>query len=128
MKSVLKKAASWLQGIKEPTSEDSPLFVLSFGELVIGYLCREKGKWVFEYSKEFKQQDDVKPIVNFPSPDRVYRSEYLWPFFTLRIPSLDQPSVKRLLGDHRKEPPGEVEMLKTFGRRTAANPFELQVR
>jgi hypothetical protein len=55
-----------------------------------------------------------------------YISEDLWPFFALRIPSGAQNAVQEFLREQHLENADEVTMLKKFGRRSVANPFELQ--
>ena len=90
--------------------------------LHVGTLSREKGLWRFQYSDAFKRQDAVAPITDFPNRSRVYESAKLWPFFAIRIPSINQPQVRAFL---RNNDASEEMLLNRFGRVSAANPFVL---
>lgn len=92
---------------------------------VIGTLVADKGEWTFSYSDEFRAQNIIKPIVDFPDVTRMYRGRTLWPFFALRIPSLEQPAVRDFIRNHPNKKPDEGILLKEFGERTIANPFRL---
>ena len=101
------------------------VFKLSLGRLEIGTLRAESGEWVFKYSEQFSKQSEIKPIIDFPATDREYRSQILWPFFVLRIPSPHQPAVREFI---EKQPGGkadERQLLREFGERSIANPFRL---
>lgn len=100
-------------------------FSVVLGQMEVGKLSRENGEWVFRYSDAFRRQDTVKPIVNFPNVERDYRSRQLWPFFLLRIPSVEQPSVKRFARKHGLSELTEAMLLRHFGRHSVANPFTL---
>ena len=52
-------------------------------------------------------------------------SDVLWPFFVIRIPSLGQPAVQRVIREENLDPSNEVQLLKRFGKTTIANPFTL---
>src|SRR5262245_48021485 len=54
-----------------------------------------------------------------------YRSTELWPFFLLRIPSLKQPAVQEFLRSANVQSPTAAILLRQFGKRSIANPFEL---
>ena len=101
-------------------SDDDATFNVNLGKLLIGTLMYTDGLWHFSYSDEFKNQNRIAPIVNFPSKDKEYVSRELWPFFTSRIPSNAQLQIE-------KEAPTEdlVSLLMKFGRKTVANPYEL---
>jgi HipA-like protein len=101
------------------------VFKLTLGDLEIGTLRSENGAWVFTYSDEFRDQVEIKPIVNFPAIDREYRSRMLWPFFALRIPSPEQPIVQEFLQNQPHGTADEGILLKEFGTRSIANPFRL---
>ena len=100
-------------------------FFLKHGELLIGTLTYENGLWKFYYSEDFKKRPDLRPIIQFPNKDRIYESDELWPFFGMRIPSLKQPSVSKIVADEHIEVADHVRLLKRFGRRTVSNPYEL---
>ena len=102
-----------------------PAFKLTLSSLLVGVLRRENGEWVFTYSDEFRRQNTVKPIVDFPATDREYRSRSLWPFFALRIPSLTQAEVREFIERMPADKVDECILLKEFGTRSIANPFRL---
>jgi HipA-like protein len=101
-------------------------FQLCYGTLNIGTLQLADGIWTFSYSQEFKDQDTIKPITEFPNPNKTYQSEALFPFFVHRIPSLSQPKVQDTIR-HEKIEPNEVALLKRFGEFSISNPFRLFV-
>lgn len=106
--------------------DESVTFLLMFNDIEVGKLNSEKGKWFFQYSDEFKSKsNEYKPIVGFKDIDKVYSSEYLWPFFRLRIPGLKQPLVKEIIKRERLDTHNEAELLKRFGQKTIANPYSL---
>ena len=100
-------------------------FHLMHGKLLIGSLTYENGFWIFAYSDDFKKRPDLRTIIQFPDRDKVYRSDELWPFFGMRIPSLKQPAVEKLVADEHIDPSDRAALLKRFGRRTISNPYEL---
>ena len=100
-------------------------FRLLHGKHLIGALTYDDGIWIFRYSEEFKQRQDLRPIIQFPDKGRVYESDELWPFFGMRIPSLKQPGVEKVVESEHIDPTDRVELLKRFGRRTISNPYEL---
>jgi len=102
------------------------VFKLLFSGLEIGTLQLEEGVWKFQYSMDFKAQDHIKPLLNFPSVDKIYTSEELYPFFVERIPGLGQPKVQEIIGKEHIDGHNEAALLKRFGRLTIANPFELK--
>lgn len=112
------------------------VFHLSYGpdKLDVGRLVFNDGEWTFEYTDDFRRQSEVKPMIGFSDVNRVYVSDELWPFFTLRIPSLQQPAAKKAVqeaverGEIQKEhATDDVELLGFFGKRSVANSFELEV-
>ena len=100
-------------------------FKLTLDELLVGFLKFEKGKWVFEYSNDFKESVGIKPLTNFPDVDKTYVSENLWPFFSARIPSLSRSRVKQAAEKQGIEENDLIGLLDRFGRKTITNPFEL---
>ena len=120
-----QKLYDWLSGVKPLPVDEKIEFKVLLGSLVIGTLCADKGQWVFTYSDEFRKQSEIKPIVDFPVPDREYRSRTLWPFFALRIPSPKQPEVREFIERLPEDKVDEGILLKEFGTRSIANPFRL---
>lgn len=101
-------------------TDDEAVFNVNLDKLIIGTLTCSGGTWTFSYSDDFKMQNTISPLVNFPSKDKEYTTRELWPFFASRIPSIAQRQVGNTVA---KEDP--VSLLKQFGRRTVANPYEL---
>lgn len=101
-------------------TEDDATFNVNLGKLLVGTLLYSAGVWYFSYSNEFKLQNRILPLANFPSKDKEYSTRDLWPFFASRIPSNAQLQIEK---DKPKE--DVVTLLRRFGRRTVANPYEL---
>lgn len=129
----------WIETIKRKLSgsdeQDAELlasnnhvsFILSYENLEIGHLTSSNGKWKFEYTHSFKEQNLLAPLVNFPNKDKVYEQETLWPFFASRIPGIAQPRVQQLLKERNIDEKNTVDLLKLFGKNTISNPFQLIV-
>ncbi len=100
-------------------------FQLRLGQLLVGVLAVEDGRWTFQYTDEFRQQQEFTPLPIFPDLDTVYRSDELWQFFRMRVPSLKQPSIREIVRREGLDSHDEVQLLKRFGRRTISNPFVL---
>jgi HipA-like protein len=100
--------------------DDDAMFNVNLGKLLVGTLLYSDGVWYFRYSDEFKIQNRILPLANFPSKDKEYSTRELWPFFASRIPSNAQLQIDK---DKPKE--DIVTLLRRFGRRTIANPYEL---
>lgn len=91
---------------------------------IVGYLSCKDGAWVFQYSTEFKNQDEYPPIKEFPDVNKIYKSEVLWPFFRIRIPGLKQPKIKQIIKEENLKT-DEFDLLKRFGKRSISNPYIL---
>lgn len=102
-------------------------FELKYKDLLIGTLELKKGIWIFKYTEKFAEQDSMKPLIDFPNVDKVYKSKALYPFFVIRIPSIKQPKVKSIIAKEKIDETNEVALLKRFGRLSISNPFLLQV-
>ena len=127
IKRLMDKAKEWLgfaDSVKAPT-EAHAKFLLTYDDLLVGTLTVEDGVWKFEYSDKFRAEDELRPIVEFPDVDKIYVNEDLWQFFASRIPSTEQPEVEEILKREHVKEDDAVGLLKLFGRRTIANPFEL---
>lgn len=129
---MLRKVKSWFS--KDPDEVTMPLtkdkdakFLLLVDNIKVGYLCSRDGDWYFEYSEDFKKHLDYNLITGFPELNKVYKSDELWPFFRIRIPGLKQPVVQEILKKEKIDKDDEVELLKRFGKKTIANPYELVV-
>ncbi len=123
----IKKFIEWLgfsRHIHAP-ADAKETFLLKYNDLLIGTLTVRDGKWVFEYSDQFRHNQVLRPIVEFPDVNKSYESEELWQFFASRIPSTEQSEVEEILRQENIEEDDAVSLLKRFGRRTIANPYEL---
>lgn len=125
LKLLLNLGLDWFPGIKKPAKAQDAVFHLKLGKLPVGTLRLENEEWVFAYAPEFRAQTDIKPIVGFPALEREYRSEELWPFFALRIPSIQQPVVQQFMQEQSDV--DQVKLLERFGQRSVANPFLLNL-
>jgi HipA-like protein len=128
MKLLKKLINLWQQEdmpILETPLHETNRFMLNYKKLPIGTLEINEGIWQFNYSEDFKNQHEILPLIDFPSTDRVYKSNILWPFFLSRIPSTNSPAVGEIVKKKKLNANNPVEMLSEFGRRTITNPFEL---
>ena len=129
--SIVAKIKTWLskgeqKPVLQPSGDDSGTFFLMVDGIKMGILTYAEGIWEFRYAEEFiAYTDKYHSIVGFPSLDRTYRSETLWPFFQIRIPGLKQPLVQELLKKESISPDNQFALLKRFGRKSIANPYEL---
>jgi len=127
IKRVRQFFADWTENVRTDVAatDEGVAFCLSVGDLEVGRLQFENDQWLFNYSAAFRQQTKIKPIVDFPDKEKEYRSPELWPFFLLRVPSLKQPAVQEFLRSRNIESTDAATLLKEFGQRSIANPFEL---
>ena len=127
IKKLMDRAKEWLgfaRSVKAPP-EAHAKFLLTYDNLLVGTLTVGDGLWRFEYSDKFKAEDELRPIVEFPDLNEIYVNEELWQFFASRIPSTEQPEVEEILKREHVKEDDAVGLLKLFGKRTIANPFEL---
>ncbi len=117
----------WRKAVEPPAPEAEAVFLLTYGDLLIGTLSAKQGLWHFEYSEEFRTQNDLRPILEMPNVNEVYQSPNLWQFFAMRIPSLEQPEIEEILEREHIEELDSIRLLERFGKRTIANPFELKL-
>jgi HipA-like protein len=128
IKKFYELAKDWLkagQSVQAPTDERAR-FLLTYNDLLVGTLTAEKGKWLFEYSEEFKKNEELRPIVEFADVNKVYVNQELWQFFASRIPSFEQSEIEAIIKRENIDDNDVVSLLKRFGRRTINNPFELK--
>jgi HipA-like protein len=127
---VIKKILNKIWGVEgqediKNSVDKKAEFQLIYSSQPIGYLTWSEGVWHFRYSNEFKLQQEIQPLIDFPNKDEKYESQFLWPFFSYRIPGLNQPAVKHIIKRDHVET-NEVELLKKFRRNSIYNPFLLQ--
>lgn len=123
MYNKISKKFSWFINSKgkNNTTEDKPVdFILKFDKLEIGILSFTDNTWFFSYSEDFKSQKEILPLVNFPTVNKEYMSDELWPFFVSRIPSKAQLQLPK-----DTENQAITTLLKIYGRKTIANPYQL---
>jgi HipA-like protein len=114
------------QHLVVPPSEKA-IFVLVYKDIVIGQLFIENTEWKFAYSDQFKEQNELTTLIDFPNIDKEYTSSELWPFFAHRIPGLGQPQIQEIIRRENIDETNEVHLLKRFGHRSISNPFELNL-
>jgi HipA-like protein len=101
------------------------IFNLYFGDQLIGILTYDNSIWTFRYSDEYIANQNLKPIIDFPDPEKTYHSEQLWPFFATRIPTLNQPFQLKKVRKAKIKANDSVGLLRLFGNETITNPFKL---
>ncbi len=121
---MLKKIVKmlWFDGEDKDFSlkEDVDVsFNLTFRNLLVGTLSFYDELWHFSYSEDFKSQNKILPLVNFPNVNKDYRSSQLWSFFASRIPSRAQRQMEN-------EKDNDIcVLLKEYGKSVVANPYIL---
>jgi len=125
---VIKKYLWKVEGMdfSDNISSKPAKFMLSYNAKVIGVLTWDNSEWIFAYSDEFKQDPFIKPILDFPDINKIYKNKELWPFFATRIPSLNQPFHLKKLKKANIENNNTANLLKLFGKKTITNPFHLK--
>jgi HipA-like protein len=101
------------------------VFHILYGSIEVGTLELLDGVWKFRYSEQFRKDNHLRAITEFPDSSREYVSSELWPFFAMRIPSLKQAEIRAIVEREHIDEHDEATLLRRFGRRTVANPFEL---
>lgn len=125
MRSLFQRMmGDWLPKEAAP-AQQKPSFILKLGDLEVATLTRELDQWVFKYTQAFQVQQKIGPIIGFPDKFKAYRSPDLWPFFQIRVPSLEQTDVQNYLRQHNLVQIDQSTLLERFGRRSISNPFEL---
>lgn len=125
MRSIIQRVmGSWLPKEAAPV-QLKPSFLLKLGEMEVATLTFDGEAWVFQYTQAFQFQHKIRPIIGFPDKFKAYRSPDLWPFFQIRVPSLEQTDVKNYLRQHNLDKVDQSTLLERFGRRSISNPFEL---
>ena len=105
--------------------QENAEFKLLYKNLVIGVLRAAHGEWTFAYSDAFRKQPELKTLVEFPDLGKEYTSKHLWPSFVMRLPSLKQAEIQDVIKREGIDASDEVQLLRRFGHKTIANPFEL---
>ena len=113
------------EDIYSPSNQTAD-FILLYKDLPIGNLSVKDGVWKFSYTEQFRQQSELSPLIDFPDTNEDYLSNQLWPFFSYRIPGLNQPKVQEIMRTEHIQNT-EVELLKKFGKTSIYNPFLLKI-
>ncbi len=101
-------------------------FGVWYGNLKVGVLEESKNGWKFCYSHDFLAQDRVRVIADFPKKQKSYEMKDLWPFFASRIPSLEQPKVRRQIQRENIDADDKGALLERFGKYSIANAYTLK--
>jgi HipA-like protein len=128
MLSSFKRFVHGLWGVDDApaaTHAQEAAFRLMLGQVHVGVLTFSDGLWRFEYSAEFREHSELRPLVSFPDKDVVYTCDELWPFFAMRVPSLKQPAIQEQIAREHIDRADRVALLRRFGGRTIANPYRL---
>lgn len=129
---MLDKVLRYLRGVSSGRGAEAvdcssaAEFVLVLGQLPMLVLSRNANGWTMRYTDEFKKQTQIAPLVPFPELNKVYRSTELWPFFSVRVPSIARPEVERTVREEHLDYNDVAAMLRRFGRKSIADPFELR--
>ena len=128
IRKMMDKAKEWLGFTLAVTAPDTAQakFHLSYQGLLVGTLSVEQGVWKFTYSDEFRRSEILRPLVEFPDVNRTYENRELWQFFASRIPSPERQEVEAILRRENIAEDDAVSLLRRFGQRTIANPFQLE--
>lgn len=122
---------SWGLAMPAPQKRTRPvrqlrLLVPVRGENVpVGTLSEDGDDFVFRYSQEFIDREDLPAIPAFPSKTEEYRSRALWPFFAVRLPPTARPDVERVIRERAIDSNDEFRLLEELGRRTVSSPYVL---
>ena len=132
MLSSVKKIFNRKKAVEMPLSlehqETSHLFSLKYQDLEMGVLKFINNQWSFEYTLAFKNQSEIKTLIDFPDLNKTYNSTVLWPFFSNRIPSFKQPKIIEYISKHPIESQDTAKLLEIFGEYSVNNPFRLQLK
>ena len=129
---MLDKVLRYLRGVSSGRGTEAidrstdAEFVLALGRLPMLILSHNSDGWTMRYTDAFKKQSRIAPLVPFPDVNKVYRSPELWPFFSVRIPSIARPEVERMVREEHLDYDDAAAMLRRFGRKSVADPYELR--
>jgi len=133
LKNIIRQMRAWMGKTPNHSAENSSFspphprveFILTYEDFPLGTLSLTNSIWQWKYSDQFRAQTDIVPLIEFPDVNATYRTEELWPFFATRAPSLKRPDILQIIEREHIDQADEVALLKRFGKRTIANPFEL---
>lgn len=130
IKNILSKLTPWANDsdfqIEENKNRDYGKFELLFNKRIIGTLEYLNSKWVYTYSDEFKKEQFVLPLIDFPDVNKAYEFTELMPFFASRIPNLNQPFHDKKIRKYNANKKDVISLLMIFGHKSINNPFDLR--
>ncbi|MCY4345621.1 MAG: hypothetical protein OXC17_02355 [Aestuariivita sp.] len=89
---------------------------------LVGYLMYEDPEYIFQYERNY----DGALMFAFPDRTKEYKSTHLWPFFTIRIPPLDRPDIKKIMREKSLNKDHILKLLGTLGKTSISNSYELE--
>ena len=93
------------------------------GDRIVGTPYKAGDEFVFEYDASFVATPGATPISAFPDIHRTYRSERLWPFFSIRIPRIEREEVREAM-ERRDIPSDDVfRLLGELSSKAVASPY-----
>lgn len=80
---------------------------------------------VFYYDDSYKM-DTAKPVLfDFSDKELINVRPVLWSLFLIRIPSIKQPKIQKIVAKKGINPSNLIEMLDIFGEKSFKNPYLL---
>ena len=127
--SLVGKAREWGTSLFQAPSERAAYTKLevyrstSDEPVLVGRLTSEAGVYIFSYDERYTGS----PVPAFPDKGREYRSEFLWPFFAIRIPPLEREDVRQEMERKKLDEKDVFGILGTLGRISISNSYELRL-
>lgn len=94
--------------------------------ILVGTVRIEDDEYVFEYDEDYRKLEDAVPISAFPDMHKAYRSERLWPFFTVRMPPADRRDVRLLLEREKISTDNQLRLLGFLSSHAVVSPYEFE--
>ena len=134
MKNKVNKLFAWLSPwsngdmkLSKTKGKREAEFLLFYKGRTIGTLEYKNDYWYFAYSDEYKKEQFIAPIMDFPVVDKLYEMKDLPPFFASRIPSINQPFHYKKILKNNGDVNDLVSLLEIFGTKSINNPFILKM-
>lgn len=99
----------------------------SGGYRLVGTLTQEGAEFVFQYASGYRSDNSAEPLPAFPDKDEVYRSNVLFPFFAVRLPSLDRPDIREAMKEKDVSEDDLLRLLGRLARKGITNPYEFEL-
>lgn len=91
--------------------------------VLVGRLTCEEDEYVFRYDPDYVGE----PIFAFPDVGKEYRSKYLWPFFSIRIPPLNREDMRKEMINRSLRDDQILEILGSVAKVSVTSPYEFQL-